>query len=148
MTAFNGPETESGEETRYSVSVSETIKWTPRALGVAYVVFLSLFALDVFQEGLGVLETILALFMHLIPTFLVLLALILAWRWPGSGGLLFILIAAGLLFLIAGPGPFRLLRMNSLVYLIVAGPLYLVGGLFVLSSRFPASRLRRRSTRP
>jgi hypothetical protein len=139
---------EPGEEAGQSVSMSETMRWSPRALGIAYVLFLGLFALDVFQEGLGVIETILALFMHLLPAFLVLLALVVAWRWPGSGGLLFILLAVGLLFLIAGPGPFRMLRMTPLVYLIVAGPLYLVGGLFLLSSRFSVdSRGRARNRR-
>jgi hypothetical protein len=125
------------------MSMIETIRWTPRALGVAYVIFLALFALDVLQDQLGVAETILALFMHLVPTFLVVLALGVAWRWPGSGGLLFILLAVGLLFLIAGPGPFRMIEMSGSVYLIVAGPLYLIGALFFLSSRFPGKPRRR-----
>lgn len=122
--------------------IRETIRWAPRVAGSAYVLFLSLLALDVFEEGLGPMETSLALFMHLVPAFLVLLALVLAWRWPGSGGLLFVLLAVGLLFLIAGPGPFRMLRMSGPVYLIVAGPLYLVGGLFFLSSRIPRAAPR------
>jgi hypothetical protein len=112
-------------------------------LGIAYVILLSLFALDVFRDGLGVIETMLAMFMHLVPTFLVVLALVTAWRWPGSGGLLFILLGVGLLFFIAGPGPFRLLQMNAMVYLIVAGPVYLIGTLFVLSSRLGPKRPRR-----
>lgn len=125
------------------MSVITSIQWAPRVLGIAYVIFLSLFALDVFREGLGVVETILALFMHLVPTFLVVLALVIAWRWPGPGGLLFILLGVGLLFFIAGPGPFQLLRMNALVYLIVAGPVYLIGLLFVLSSRLGPKPPRR-----
>jgi hypothetical protein len=52
--------------------------WTPRVLGVLFVAFLSLFALDVFGEGYGLGGTILALVMHLIPALLVLAALVLA----------------------------------------------------------------------
>lgn len=55
--------------------------WTPRALSIAFVVFLSLFALDVFADGLGFWRTALALTMHLIPSFVLIAVLILAWRW-------------------------------------------------------------------
>jgi APA family basic amino acid/polyamine antiporter len=53
--------------------------WTPRGLCLAFALFLSLFAMDVFGEGLGFWRTLFALFMHLIPVFVVLLILALAW---------------------------------------------------------------------
>ncbi|NNF56814.1 MAG: hypothetical protein HKN04_01095 [Rhodothermaceae bacterium] len=70
--------------------------WAPRGLGIAFAVFLGVFALDVFGEGLGAWETALALLIHLVPTGLVVLALLAAWRqgWVLFGPLLFI----GLLF--------------------------------------------------
>ncbi|MGQ0603506.1 MAG: DUF7670 domain-containing protein [Anaerolineales bacterium] len=52
--------------------------WIPRILTILFAGFVSLFALDVFVEGYGFWETLLALLMHLIPTGLILLSLAIA----------------------------------------------------------------------
>ena len=54
--------------------------WLPRGFCLLFAAFISLFALDVFSEGYSLGETLVALFMHLIPTFVILLALAVAWR--------------------------------------------------------------------
>lgn len=71
--------------------------WTPRILAILFITFLSLFALDVFGEGYSFWETIIALFMHLIPQFLLIALLVIAWRWERVGGLLY--VSLGLVFL-------------------------------------------------
>ena len=43
--------------------------WTPRILFHRFIAFVSLFALDVFSEGLGFWQTAQALMLHLIPSF-------------------------------------------------------------------------------
>ena len=48
------------------------IFWTPRVICILFAFFTSLFALDVFSEGLGFWKTFLALIMHLIPTWIIL----------------------------------------------------------------------------
>src|SRR3974390_3392185 len=63
--------------------------WTPRVLSLAFIAFLSLFALDVFGEHLGFWRTIVALCRHLIPSFVLLAALVLAWRWEWIGAVLY-----------------------------------------------------------
>jgi C4-dicarboxylate transporter len=56
--------------------------WAPRGLCLAFALFLCLLvAAEVFTQGLGFWRTLLALFMHLIPVFGLLLILALAWRW-------------------------------------------------------------------
>lgn len=95
--------------------------WTPRVLGVLFTLFLSMFAMDVFSEGYGFGETVLALFMHLIPTFIVVIALIVAWRWEGVGSLMF--IAAALFVLVMSRGESW----------IISGPLVLIGLLFLFN---------------
>ncbi len=57
--------------------------WIPRALCLVFAAFISIFALDVFGEGLRGWQTALALLMHLIPTFLILIVLAVSWRWNG-----------------------------------------------------------------
>ena len=100
--------------------------WTPRALGILFAIFLSLFALDVFSEGYGFRETIVALFMHLVPTFVVLIALAVAWRWEWVGAALFCGLAVFYVVMAWGRFPFG-------TYLVISGPLLLVGVLFLLN---------------
>ena len=63
--------------------------WTPRVICIAFAIFLSLFALDVFNEHLGFGKTLLALLIHLLPVYIVLLVLAIAWRWEWVGALIF-----------------------------------------------------------
>ena len=71
--------------------------WTPRILTILFILFISLFALDVFGNGYGFWETVLALFMHLIPSFVLIVVLIIAWRYDLVGAIGFVL--AGLLYI-------------------------------------------------
>jgi hypothetical protein len=99
--------------------------WTPRVLGILFAFFISIFALDVIGVGYGFWETIVALFMHLVPTFLVVIALVIAWRWERVGGVLFLLLGV---FYIVMVYP----RVDLISYLLIAGPLFLVGILFLV----------------
>jgi hypothetical protein len=99
-----------------------TLTWFPRILAILFILFVSLFALDVFKEGLTVLETLTALFMHLIPTMLLLIALVIAWKWAWSG-FLFFLLAVFFIFLTKGNA--------ILTTLIFSGVPVLIGTLFI-----------------
>jgi len=103
--------------------------WSPRVLGILFAMFLSVFALDVFGESLGFWKTILALLMHLIPVYIVIIALIIAWRWEWVGAILF--SGLGILYIYLFRGGFPLIT-----YLIISGPLFLVGILFLLNWRY------------
>jgi hypothetical protein len=104
---------------------TQILFWTPRVLGLLFAAFLSVFALDVFGEGYGFWKTALALLMHLIPTGVILVALAISWRWEAVGGLVF--IALGAWYLISAWG-----RFHWSAYLVIAGPLVLLGALFLL----------------
>jgi hypothetical protein len=116
-----------------SVFLKRTLFWGPRILGILFALFMSLFALDVFGEGYGFWETILALVMHLVPTYILVVVLVVAWRWEWVGAILFSLL--GVLYLVMTRG-----RVHWSAYLTISGPLFLVGGLFLanwLSRRSP-----------
>ena len=105
--------------------------WTPRALSIAFIAFLSLFALDVFDEHLGFWQTALALTVHLIPMFALIAVLVLAWRWEWIGAALF--AAAGLLYVtwlvfMSRPVP---PAMRLIWILFIAGPAFVIAGLFL-----------------
>jgi len=97
------------------------IFWIPRVLSILFALFLSLFALDVFDEGYSFRETIVALLIHLVPTYLVIIALVIAWRREGIGAILFIALAT--FYLIASKG----------VGWIISGSLFLIGVLFLFN---------------
>jgi len=100
------------------------IFWAPRVLCILFALFLSIFALDVFGEGNSVGETIIALFMHLIPVYIVIAALVLAWRWEWIGAVLF--TGLGVLYIVMAWGRFPLS-----VYVVISGPAFLLGALFL-----------------
>jgi hypothetical protein len=105
--------------------------WTPRALSIAFIAFLSIFALDVFDGHLGLWRTVLALTMHLIPSFVLIAALVLAWRWEWIGAALY--AAAGLLYVwwvvsLSRPVP---PAVRLIWVLMIAGPAFVIAGLFL-----------------
>ena len=101
--------------------------WCPRVLGVLFILFISIFALDVFDAGLDFWGTIVALFMHLIPSFALLITLAVAWKWEIVGGIGFLLLGAAYIFTMTG--------FPSSVYLVISGPAFLIGLLFILDAR-------------
>jgi hypothetical protein len=107
---------------------AKILLWTPRILGILFALFLSMFALDVFGQGYSFWETALALFMHLIPVFVLLIGLALAWRWPWVGAVGF--LGFSLWYLSVAWG--------QLVSLIIVGTPLLIGILFLLNWSYGA----------
>lgn len=103
--------------------IHPALYWTPRILAIAFAGFISLFALDVFGAGYNPAETLIALAIHLVPTALVLVALVLGWRREWLGALLF--AALGVAYIVASGG-----QQQLSVYLIISGALFLVAELF------------------
>ena len=106
--------------------VKRVVFWLPRILCLLFAIFLSLLALDVFGEGYGFWGTIVALVMHLVPTGIVLIALAIAWRWDWIGAILFVALGVGYLIIAWG-------KFDWVTYLLIGGPLFLVGALFLVS---------------
>jgi hypothetical protein len=128
------------DENKSSVAIMEahmsgfskrTLFWTPRVLSIIFIAFLSLFALDVFNGHAGLWRTLLALTMHLIPSFVLIAALVLAWRWEWIGAVLY--GAAGLLYVtwvvsMSRPVP----PTVRLVWILtIGGPAFIIAALFL-----------------
>jgi len=107
------------------MNVERVLFLTPRILVLLFAAFLSLFALDVFDEGYGFWSTILALIMHLIPALVVLVVLAVAWRWEAVGGALLVILAIWYSFA-AWP--------HVVWILLISGPLLAIAFLFLASS--------------
>jgi len=96
--------------------IKKIIYWSPRVLAIAYIAFISIFALDVFSEP----QWYLALFMHLIPSLILTVLTIIAWKREFIGGIL---------FLVAG------LVMTFFFHsLSLASPIFVIGALFIANN--------------
>lgn len=95
-----------------------------RVLGILSIAFISVFALDVFEAGLSP-EVMLALLMHLLPSFVLAAALALGWNRPWLGAALF--GATAVL-------PFVLLGNPPAVNLMLAAPFAATTLCFLLSA--------------
>ena len=104
--------------------LKKTMFWSPRIAAILFALFISLFALDVFQEDMKVDETIIGLLIHLIPTFVMAIAIILAWRWEWVGAVVF----AGWAVLYVSTAR----DFPWSVYAIIAGIPFVIGILFLL----------------
>lgn len=102
--------------------------YLPRTLAIIYIIFISLFALDVFSEY-KFPEVLLALFMHLIPTFILIAITILAWKKELIGGITFILLGIFFTF-------FFNTYNNPISFLIITLPLILIGILFLFNFKY------------
>lgn len=106
------------QTTKIFNGANKTIYWAVRAFAVLFVLFTAMFALDVNPFSW------LALLMHLLPTIVLLIILIISWNKEKIGGILWALAAIGLLIMAWG-------NDNLLTYLIIAGPPLLIGILFL-----------------
>ena len=106
----------------------QLLYWAPRALCIVFALFISIFALDVFGETRGFWHTLLALGMHLIPTFVLLMILWGSWHREWIGGV--ILPALGVFYIVSSWNkPFAHLS----TFLLIAGPPVITGVLFWLN---------------
>ena len=100
------------------------VLWAPRVAGIVISLFLSLFALDAFGQAKGVIASLPGFALHLIPAFLVLAIVVLAWRRPLWGAVAFLALAT--LYAAAT------LRRPDWI-LAIGGPLAIAGLLYLAS---------------
>jgi hypothetical protein len=98
--------------------------WLPRIFGGCFVLFIGMFSLDVYRPGMKFLHLVIGTAIHLIPCFLIAIALGFAWKRPFVGAVAFPVLGAGfILFFRKVPVP---------VQAVIAGPLFLIGILFLV----------------
>ncbi|WP_242130874.1 DUF7670 domain-containing protein [Aestuariivivens marinum] len=116
--------------------------WTPRILCIIAILFISLFALDAFSPELSFWQQIGGFLIHLIPSFILIALLILAWKKEFIGGIVFMIIGLGLSPVVFSHN----YRMNHSIFmslgiiLTITIPFAIVGVLFIIS-HFKRKRL-------
>jgi len=78
------------------------VSWILRVLLILTILFFALFSLDVFDEQTGFWNITLGLLIHNLPSLVMVVSLLLAWKWENIGGSILILapIIFGLFFFI------------------------------------------------
>ena len=106
-----------------TTALDRNLTWAPRVLTVGVAAFLSVIALDVFSEGRPMTWAFFALAMHLVPSVLVLLIVVIAWKFEWLGA-----IAAGALAFLYGQ------NLPWTTSLIITGPLMVVAALYAANA--------------
>lgn len=113
----------------------KVLHWTPRIICILAILFISMFALDSFTPELSIWQQISDFFIHLIPSYILIAILTIAWKREFVGGIIFLVLGLGL-------SPFIYLHnynmnhsvgMSLGIILAITFPFILVGILFILS---------------
>jgi len=103
----------------------------PRILSILFLLFLTLFSLDVFGMEGTLLEKIGGFFIHNIPTLILLVILLISWKHELVGGVVFLL--AGIFYIGMtirnAPNIFMAFSWST----VIAGPAILISILFFLN---------------
>ena len=121
--------------------------WAPRILGILAISLVSMFALDAFQPELTLGQQLRDFLLHLIPSFILLAILLVAWKWELIGGILF--LAIGLIM--TPPLYVHNYRMNGSVWMslgiiaTITFPFILMGVLFLIGYKIKRKQLKSQS---
>jgi len=111
------------------------IHWVPRIICILAILFVSMLALDSFDPRYTLWQQLRAFAIHLIPTYILILFLIVSWKWELIGGMMLIILALGFIPFIYTHN-FNMnhsVWMSLSIILMINFPFVITGGLFVLS---------------
>jgi cell division protein FtsW (lipid II flippase) len=111
------------------------VRWAPRILGALFVLFLGMFATDAFSREHGLWKSIADFGMHMLPALIAAAVLAVAWRRELAGAILY--------FVLAGFYCAWTKRLDWSLF--IAGPMIVIGVLFLFSWKRAATPYRSRS---
>ncbi len=106
-----------------NIAMKNVMIWLPRAIMILFILFISLFALDAFDGDESFIRKLGGFAIHLVPTFILIILLILSWKREWIGSIFFIVL--GIFYIVWAWGKFPLVT-----YITISGPLILSGILF------------------
>ena len=103
--------------------------WIPRVLAILFILFVSVFAFDAFTSEAPFIQELGRFVLQLIPTsFALIITLLISWRKPLIGGIIFILWGLAIAFYIG------MIRGSVVFYTIsfISFPVIVIGALFII----------------
>lgn len=123
--------------------VNKFIFWTPRILVILFILFLAMFSLDIFEGNYRFWGIILGLFMHNIPVMILLILLMISWKYELVGAVVFgFLGIIGIVGAIVAMLTIQIWHIFNPMFIILGVVCTLVGILF-----FMGWKQKRRKTR-
>jgi len=110
--------------------------WLPRMICILAILFVSMFALDAFEPGLTIWQQIGGFLMHLIPSFVLLGVLLVAWKWELIGGIILTVIGLGLspfVFMLNHNRNHFSVGASFGIIMMITFPFVVIGILFIIS---------------
>ncbi len=124
-------------KTQHDGKSGRFVHWAPRIASIVFVLFLSLFSLDVIEPGRSISEIVAGLLIHNIPVFILGALTAVAWKHGIIGGIT--CISAGLLYIalvciqgVRGGLDWRIAIVWSAQ---IAGIAFVIGGLYIADWR-------------
>jgi len=114
---------------------TRVLHWLPRIICIMGILFISMFSIDALNSELTIWQQIWSLSMHLIPSFVLILLLLLSWKRELIGGIIFMIIGLGFSPIIF----IHNFKMNQSIWMslgvisVITIPFAIVGVLFILS---------------
>lgn len=110
-------------------------RWTPRVLCIIAILFISMFAFDAFSPEMTFWQNLGSLLMHLLPSFVLIAFLVVAWKWELTGGILITLVGLATAPFIYNLNFQRTQSVSTTIgaVLIVSLPFIVIGILFIVS---------------
>lgn len=123
--------------------------WLPRIICILAIIFISIFAADAFEPGRSIWQQLSGFFIHLLPSFILLALLFVAWRWEFIGGIIFTTIGIIMTPVIF----FHNYKTNNfslgqclIIILTITFPFILAGILFIISHFITRKELLQRNS--
>jgi hypothetical protein len=121
LTAMN----QKADDGRINLPLSRFLYFTPRIAGILMILFVALFALDVFTPGGNFWEELLGFVIHAAPSIILAILMFFAWRKPMVGFIIFGIAAVVFLRFVIMGGDFA--AGNFIMFV---APLALISALF------------------
>jgi hypothetical protein len=118
--------------------------WLPRIICILAIMFISLFATDAFGPGLTIWQQLGAFIMHMIPSFVLIAILIVAWKWELIGGIIFAsigLVASPFIFMLNHGRNHFTIGASIGVVMAITFPFIVIGVLFIISHNLKKKNL-------
>ena len=118
--------------------------WLPRIICILAILFVSLFAADAFASGLTIWQQLGGFLIQLIPSFILLAFLIVAWKWEFIGGIIFVvigLVTSPLVFILNHNRNQLSIGASLKNVLMITFPFIIVGVLFIISNSLKKKNL-------
>lgn len=122
---------------KINVPLSRFLFYTPRIAGILMILFVALFAQDVFTAGGNFWEQLLGFAIHAAPSIVLAILMFFAWRKPVIGFIVFGLVAVFFLRYVFGSADF-----GASNFLMFVAPMALISSLFWINWKWKELSLK------